>query len=106
MEEPVRPAVRVDEKAASLVRARGGHLLIFSAVRRGCCGGSARVPVVEVRRPHDPWRFVTLESGDLRVHVERRLLRGGAGTIRVGASGFGPLRRVWVEGLGDLGERA
>jgi arsenite transporter len=49
--------------------------------------------------PADTTAFDALERDGVRVYVERGLAIAEHETITVGVEGFGPLRRLWVQGL-------
>jgi hypothetical protein len=86
-------------EVASFVLRHGSAVTIWSAPRHGCCGGTVGVPVADPGPPADTTAFDALERDGVRVYVERGLAIAEHETITVGVEGFGPLRRLWVQGL-------
>jgi hypothetical protein len=86
-------------EATAYLERHGSALTIRSSPRHGCCGGTVGVPVAEPGSPADTAAFDALESDGVRVYVERGLVTSDDDPITVGVDGFGPLRRLWVQGL-------
>lgn len=86
-------------EATAYLERHGSALTIRSSPRHGCCGGTVGVPVAEPGPPPDASGFDAMESDGVRVYVDRELVTTEHETITVGVDGFGPLRRLWVQGL-------
>ena len=95
----VQTQVTLRAEATTYLERHGSALTIRSSPRHGCCGGTVGVPVAEPGPPGDASGFDAIESGGVRVYVERGLLTAEHEPITVGLDGFGPLRRLWVQGL-------
>ncbi len=53
--------VKLTPAAAAYVRAKGGQIMLIEGYRSGCCGGSARLPVVHLGEPRNREAFRMLE---------------------------------------------
>lgn len=93
------PDVRLDAEAARWVAGQGGVITLRPSPRHGCCGGTAILPVAEVRQPDQPadWLVTTIDG--ITVYIDPAMAaHSGALTIR--AEGFLRWRRLFVEGAG------
>ena len=87
-------AIRVSAAARRWLEERGGVLALRAAIRNGCCGGRAAVPVAEARIPKDLARYRHQRVGGLEVLVAIEL-EGVSMTVDI--DGIGPWKRLFVE---------
>ena len=88
--------MQVDPAAARWLARRGGVVTVWPSPRYGCCGGSAGLPVAEVRQPADPDAWHVQSIAGVTCYIDPALADAGPLTLR--AEGFFGWRRLFVEG--------
>jgi len=74
----------------------GRAVTVHAALRHGCCGGSAELPVAGVGEPPDQDRFRRVAVDGLDVFEDVRLDELYPGPLTVALDGFGRWRRLVV----------
>jgi hypothetical protein len=93
-----QPVLDISPEATDFIRRQGGTLVLRSALRNGCCGGTVAIPVAEAGCDRGAMEsYDRFTCGDVLVYIDRAL--ASSGTARVSLDRVGPFRRLAVEGL-------
>jgi hypothetical protein len=92
--------LKIDADALAFLKSKhDGELMLRTAPRHGCCGGTVILPVLEPGAPDGQQDWPILEYEGVRIHIEPGVVLPAEAVIHIGIDSFMKWHKLWIEGL-------
>ena len=99
MTGPVQISLNIDPAARAYLKRHSSAVMLYHALRHGCCGGTVHLPAVEPGAPADTGGWQIVDCDGVRVYIADDLTLPADVTLRIGVDRLLGWHKLWIDGL-------